>query len=257
MSHQKASVSLGNNALDRDSGPFEVTTSAENQSDHAVCTDRCQVIAHSWLFDEGVCTLCVPKRRVLVPLQDTDQGQVSHRQGAGRGLAGQPYGLDENVSGTAKITLERERDPEDFQGSRPMPTWRPLEVDRRCATLCMRDTLSNPNALDMIATADSSDTVPSGIGPSQWPRRAASAKRAARSGSPVSAATHAAAIARAAGRRGAGRPPRSWALLREAKAERERREAEAEATPVSEAAVERKFAALKNAIWNATGKRLS
>jgi hypothetical protein len=54
-----------------------------------------------------------------------------------------------------------------------------------------------------------------------------------------------------------GRPPRSWALLREAKAERERREAEAEATPVSEAAVERKFAALKNAIWNATGKRLS
>jgi hypothetical protein len=52
-------------------------------------------------------------------------------------------------------------------------------------------------------------------------------------------------------------PPRQWVgLLAAAKAEREAKAAAAEATPASEAAVERKFEKLKTTIENTFGKRL-
>jgi hypothetical protein len=57
---------------------------------------------------------------------------------------------------------------------------------------------------------------------------------------------------------GQGRPPRPsvFALLQEAKREREAVEAEAEATPVSEAALGRKLDKLKTTIENTIGRRL-
>jgi hypothetical protein len=54
---------------------------------------------------------------------------------------------------------------------------------------------------------------------------------------------------------GLGRPRQWAALLREAKAEREAEAAAAEVTPASEAAVERKFKKLQNAIHNITGHK--
>jgi hypothetical protein len=53
-------------------------------------------------------------------------------------------------------------------------------------------------------------------------------------------------------------PPRRpyVTALAAAKAEREAREAAAEVTPATEAAVERKIKKLANAVWNATGKQV-